>query len=511
MRHFDCIVIGTGPAGQKAAIQAAKLGKSVAIIEKNNVLGGASINTGTIPSKALREAVLHLTGVSHRGLFGETSRAKRQITISDLIYLSQQVIHQELTLIRDHFDRNGIELIWGAARFHDDTVLYVDRPNDFEILSGERFIICTGTRPAMPASVPFNDKTIFTSDGLLKLETLPKTMIVVGGGVIGVEYACMLATLGVKVTLVEGRNEVLGFLDHEITEAFQYQMRRMGITLRLGEKVAKIEEIPPDHPEVRSAAAVATTTAVAAAANDPSQPAVPVQRDGPRPIISYPTTPSLTALVQATLESGKHLRAQTLLYAVGRQGTTAALELDKVGLHADDRERLKVNELYQTEVEHIYAAGDVIGFPALASTAMEQGRLAACHAFDVATSSMPELFPYGIYAVPEISMVGKTEEQLTHAGIPYEAGVAQYRELARGQLLGDYDGMLKLLIHQDDHTILGVHAIGTGATELIHIGQAVMAFRGTVDYFINNVFNYPTLAEAYKVAALNGLNKLRHV
>jgi NAD(P) transhydrogenase len=514
MRHFDCIVIGTGPAGQKAAIQAAKLGKSVAIIEKNSVLGGASINTGTIPSKALREAVMHLTGASVRGLFGEASRVNRNITVADLIYVSQQVIHQELALIRDHFDRNNVQLIWGSARFHDDTVLYVDRPDDFELISGERFIICTGTRPAMPGSVPFNDKTIFTSDGLLKLDHLPRTMIVVGGGVIGVEYACMLATLGVKVTLVEGRNEVLGFLDQEITEAFQYQMRRMGITLRLGEKVSKIEQIAPDAPEIRQAGAVSAATAVAAAAADPSVGPVAIKTgDAPASpsFVAYPVTTRKLPLVQATLESGKHLVAETLLYAVGRQGTTVALDLEKVGLHADDRERLKVNALYQTEVEHIYAAGDVIGFPALASTAMEQGRLAACHAFDVPTNSMPELFPFGIYAIPEISMVGKTEEQLTHAGIGYEAGVAQYRELARGQLLGDYDGMLKLLIHQDDHTILGIHAIGTGATELIHIGQAVMAFKGTVDYFINNVFNYPTLAEAYKVAALNGLNKLRHV
>jgi NAD(P) transhydrogenase len=507
MRHFDCIVIGTGPAGQKAAIQAAKLGKSVAIIEKNKVLGGASINTGTIPSKALREAVLHLTGANKRGLFGESSRIKRNITIADLIYISQQVIHQELSLIRDHFERNNIELIWGAARFEDDNVLYIDRPDDFEVITGEKFIIATGTCPAMPSNVPFNPKTIFTSDGLLKLEMLPKTMIVVGGGVIGVEYACMLATLGVKITLVEGRNDLLGFLDHEITEALQYQMRRMGITLRLGEKVAKIEEISPDGPEMRQGIPVPTATAVAAAANDPSQPGVALAV----PINAAEKSALKNPLVQATLESGKHLHAQTLLYAVGRQGTTAALRLDKVGLVADDRERLKVNEHYQTAVEHIYAAGDVIGFPALASTAMEQGRLATCHAFGVPTCSMPELFPFGIYAIPEISMVGKTEEQLTKAGIPYEAGVAQYSELARGQLLGDHDGMLKMLIHQDDHTILGVHAIGTGSTELIHIGQAVMAFKGTVDYFINNVFNYPTLAEAYKVAALNGLNKLRHV
>ena len=472
MRHFDLAVIGTGPAGQKAAIQGAKLGKSVVLIEKNNTLGGAAINTGTVPSKALREAVLHLTGASKRGLFGESSRMKQKITIADLIYVSQQVIHHELALIRDQLDRNGVELIWGAARFDDENVIYVDRTDDFEAFSANYFVIATGTRPAMPASVPFDSQTVFTSDGLLKLETLPKTMIVVGGGVIGCEYACMLATLGVKVTLVEGRGEVLGFLDHEIAEAFQYQMRRMGITLRLGEKVAKIEHLPPD----------------------------PAQGNG-----------YSTPLVQATLESGKHLRAQTLLYAVGRQGTCNALNLDKAGLQADDRERLKVNEHYQTSVEHIYAAGDVIGFPALASTAMEQGRLAVCHAFGVPTRSIPELFPIGVYAIPEISMVGKTEEQLTAAGIPYEAGVAQYKELARGQLLGDDTGMLKLLIHQENHQILGVHVIGTGATELIHIGQAVMALGGGVDYFINSVFNFPTLAEAYKVAAHNGLNKLRHV
>jgi NAD(P) transhydrogenase len=467
MRHFDCVVIGTGPGGQKAAIQAAKLGKKVAIIEKNNVLGGAAINTGTIPSKALREAVLYLTGVGKRTLFGESYRVKRHITISDLINVSQQVVHHELDLIRDQLERNNVELIWGSARFDQETVLFVDRKDDFEVASADVFVIATGTQPARPASVPFDDKTVFTSDGLLGLDSIPKSMIVVGGGVIGTEYACMMAALGVKVTLVEGRHELLGFLDSEITEAFQYQMRRMGITLRMGEKVSKIERVAGEN--------------------------------------------GGGSTVQATLESGKTLRAQTLLYAVGRQGTTGALQLERAGLKADDRERLKVNEHYQTAVAHIYAVGDVIGFPALASTAMEQGRLAVCHAFGAPTRSIPELFPYGIYAVPEISMVGKTEAQLTEAGIPYEAGIAQYRELARAQLLGDTDGMLKLLIHQENHQILGVHAIGTGATELIHIGQAVMALQGTVDYFINNVFNYPTLAEAYKVAALNGMNKLKNV
>jgi NAD(P) transhydrogenase len=467
MRQFDCVVIGTGPAGQKAAIGASKLGKKVAIVEKNNVLGGATVNTGTIPSKALREAVMHLTGVNKRGLFGQSYRVKRHITIADLIYVSQQVIHHEMEIIRDHFDRNGIELVWGSAYFETPENLRVERPEDFEILCADKFVIATGTRPAKPAHVPFNDNTIFCSDSLLKLGSLPKSMIIVGGGVIGVEYACMMATLGVRVTLVEGRHEVLGFLDSEITEAFQYQMRRAGMTLRLGEKVEKIEQLPGDN--------------------------------------------GTTGLVQATLESGKHLRASTLLYAVGRQGTTGALKLHNAGLKADDRERLKVNGFYQTEIPNIYAVGDVVGFPALASTAMEQGRLAVCHAFGAPTNSMPDLFPLGIYSIPEISMVGKTEKQLTEAGIPYEAGIAQYKEIARGQLLGDDIGMLKLLIHQDNHQILGVHAIGTGATELIHIGQTAMAFNGTVEFFINNVFNFPTLAETYKVAALNGLNKLKHV
>jgi NAD(P) transhydrogenase len=467
MRHFDCAVIGSGPAGQKAAIQAAKLGKKTVVIEKSNVLGGASINTGTIPSKALREAVMHLTGASYRGLFGASYRVKHHITVADLIFVGDQVNRHQLDLVRDHFDRNEIDLVWGEAHFVSAHLLEVTRPDDSERLSADIFVIATGSRPARPATVPFDDRSVFCSDTLLRLERLPKTMIVVGGGVIGTEYACMMATLGVKVTLVEGRREVLGFLDREITEAFQYHMRRLGMTLRLGEKVAKIEQIPFD------------------AANEPA--------------------------VQATLESGKTLRAQTLLYSIGRQGTTAGLQLENVGLVADDRERLKVNADYQTETPHIYAAGDVIGFPALASTAMEQGRLAVCHAFGAPTCSFPELFPYGIYAIPEISMVGKTEDQLTDAGIPYEAGIAQYRELARGQLLGDESGMLKLLIHQENHQILGVHAIGKNATELIHIGQAVMALGGTVHYFINNVFNFPTLAEAYKVAALNGLNKLRHV
>jgi NAD(P) transhydrogenase len=466
MRHYDLAVIGTGPAGQKAAIQAAKLGKRVVAIEKCSNVGGAQINTGTIPSKALREAAMHLTGSAKRGLFGESYRVKNRITISDLISVSRQVINHELDIIRDAFARNDIDLVWGRAVFESPNTVHVIKADGSEHISADRFVIAVGTRPARPAQVPFDGKHVFCTDDILQMESLPRNMIVVGGGVIGTEYACIMATLGVRVTLIEGRDQVLGFLDREIADAFHYHMRTAGITLRLQEKVANIDLIPDNGHE---------------------------------------------PLVRATLESGKLIKAQTLLYAIGRQGVCSELGLDRVGITYDDRERLKVDEHYRTTAEHVYAVGDIIGFPALASTAMEQGRLASCHAFGAPTCSMPELFPIGIYSVPEISMVGKTEQQLTEAGIPYEAGIAQYREIARGQLLGDEIGMLKLLIHQEDRRLLGVHIIGTGATELIHIGQSVMAFNGTVDFFVQNVFNFPTLAEAYKVAALNGVNKLQLV
>jgi len=331
------------------------------------------------------------------------------------------------------------------------------------MVTANRFVIATGTRAARPESIPFNNKTILTTDNFRQLKPLPRSMLVVGGGVIGVEVACILAALGIQVTLVEGRDQLLGFIDREIIEAFQTAVRRLGITLRLGEKVHEITE----------------TTA---AGGD--------------------------VLVQATLASGKELRAETLLFAVGRQGTCKELSLEKAGISYDNRERLQVNDHYQTAVPHIYAVGDVIGFPALAATAMEQGRLAACHAFDVAATLLPQLLPYGIYAIPEISMVGQTEKSLTEAGIPYESGVSRYEELARGKMLGDRDGLLKLLVHQKDRRLLGVHCMGTSATELIHIGQMVMAYNGTLDDLVDNVFNYPTLAEAYKVAAHNAANKL---
>ena len=433
------------------------------------MLGGAQIDTGTIPSKSLREAALHLTGAAQRGNYSGASRSKQNVTIHDLIEISSNVIRHEWEVIRGQFERNGIDLLWGTAHFEGPNLLMIQGDGDSQLVTADRFLISCGTRPAKPRDIPFDDHAIFTSDGLLKLQRLPKSMIVVGGGVIGTEYASIMATLGVKVTLVEGRHQLLGFLDSEISGAFMYFMRQQGVTLRMGEKVAKIEKV--EH------------------------------RNG-----------TVSSLVQATLESGKKLKAETLLYAVGRQGVCGALGLDNVGIAFDDRERLKVDEHYMTNVDHVYAAGDVIGFPALASTSMEQGRRAIAHAFgqDVGNYNT-DLFPYGIYAVPEISMVGKTEEQLTQEGVPYEAGIARYEEIARGQILGDRTGMLKMLIHQDSHKILGVHCMGTGATELVHIGQCVMGLDGTAEFFINNVFNFPTLAEAYKVAAYNGLNKLAHV
>ncbi len=458
MKHVDMVVIGSGPAGQKAAIQAAKLGKQVALVERNPILGGVCTHTGTIPSKALREAVLHLAGIQQRGFYRDGDAP--ETTMEDLIARGRQVIRTEMAVIREQMVRNEIEMLCGEARFDDPHTIRITRQHAAQTISADHIVLATGTIPARPTNIPFDAEKILDSDDLLLLPALPKSMIIVGGGVIGTEYACMMATMGVRVILTEARNSLLEFVDSEISEALQYRMRSIGVTLRLGERVDDIR----------------------------------VLGDG---------------LVQATLQSGKHLRADTLLYCIGRQGTTDKLGLENVGLVPDNRGRLKVNEDYQTDVPHIYAVGDVVGFPALASTSMEQGRHASCHAYGEPTTSIPELFPLGIYSIPEISMVGKTEAQLTAEGIPYEAGVAQYREIARGQLVGDEVGMLKLLIHEQTRQILGVHAIGTGATELIHIGQAVMYFKGTVDYFINNVFNYPTLAECYKVAALNGSNKLR--
>ncbi len=471
MDHYDLCVIGSGPAGQKSAIQAAKLGKSAVVVERREVLGGVAINTGTIPSKALREAVLHLTGFKHRGLQDDSYRTRNAITIEDLTHWCQHVIRNEIDIVRNQLGRNGVDTRIGAGSFIDANTVEVRHGNETDKITADYVMISTGTNPARPENIPFDETHIVDADGILNLTRLPRSLLVVGGGVIGSEYASMLQEIGVKVTLVEKRNKLLEFLDSEVTEALQYHLRQSRMTLRLGEEVVKVGLI--DAPEGTK------------------------NNDG--------------KLVEVLLESGKTLRAEALLYAIGRQGATASLNLSAVGIEADKRGRIEVNEHYQTSVPNIYAAGDVIGFPALASTSMEQGRRAACHMFGAQRDSEARLFPYGIYSIPEISMVGWTEDQLTEGDIPFETGVAYYREIARGQLLGDEKGMLKLLVHQETRQILGVHCIGAGATELIHIGQAVMAFNGTVDYFITTVFNYPTLAECYKVAALNVVNKLANV
>jgi NAD(P) transhydrogenase len=456
---FDLIVIGSGPAGQRAAIQAAKSGKKVALVEKSSVIGGVCINTGTIPSKTLREAVLHLSGYQYQSIYGISYRVKEKITMADLSFRVQHVIKTEVDVTQAQLSRNNIELLTGTASFLDPNRIRVDGQKGSQEYQAGTFVIASGTKPATSPKVPINGRTIINSDQILSMAELPKTMIVVGGGVIGVEYTCMFATLGVRVILVERRPRLLEFADSEIVEALSYHLRDSRVTMRLNEEVSSVEE---------------------------------TQEGG----------------VVAMLESKKKILGDALLYAVGRQGNIDELNLAAAGIEADSRGRIKVNADYQTAQPHIYAVGDVIGFPSLASVSMEQGRIAAAHAVGKQVKSNPANYPYGIYTIPEISFVGKTEEQLTDEDVPYEVGVSYYREIARGQIRGDTAGRLKIIFHRETRELLGVHIIGEGASELIHIGQAVMILGGTVEYFINTVFNYPTLAECYKAAAFNGLNKL---
>jgi NAD(P) transhydrogenase len=459
---FDLIVLGSGPGGQKAAIAAAKLGRRVAVIDRRQMIGGVCINTGTIPSKTLREAVLYLTGLNQRELYGQSYRVKDDITVADLGMRTQHVIGREVDVIRSQLARNHVTVLSGAGRFLDPhTIDVVDRAGSEHKTTASKIVIATGTCPARPASVEFDDRTVIDSDGIIRMERVPESMVVVGAGVIGIEYASMFAALGTKVTVVERRDRMLEFCDLEVVEALKYHLRDLAVTFRFGESVAAVER------RARGAITV--------------------------------------------LESGKKIPAETVMYSAGRQGMTAELGLDAAGLTADDRGRIAVDEHFRTTVPHIYAVGDVIGFPSLAATSMEQGRLAAQHACGEPTGGIPQLQPIGIYTIPEISFVGRTEDELTRTRVPFEVGVSRYRELARGQIIGDSYGMLKLLVSPEDHSLLGVHVFGTGATELVHIGQAVMGCGGTVDYLVDAVFNYPTLAESYKVAALDAMNKMRQV
>ena len=462
MSQYDLVVIGSGPAGQRAAIQGAKSGKRVALVEQREVIGGVCINTGTIPSKTMREAVLHLSGYNYQNIYGVSYRVKEKITMADLAFRVQHVIKTEVDVTQAQLARNGIEVLTGVASFKSPTEIQITGSRGASSITADKIVIGTGTKPASSAKVPINARTIINSDQILDMPSIPRTLIVVGGGVIGVEYTCMFATLGVRVTLIEKRPRLLEFADSEIVEALSYHLRDHRVTMRLNEEVHGVEE---------------TTTG-----------------SGPG-VVAY-------------LESNKKVPADALLYAVGRQGNVDELNLAAAGLTADPRGRMTVNENYQTVQPNIYAVGDVIGFPSLASVSMEQGRIAVAHAFGRPFSSNPSYFPFGIYTIPEISFIGKTEEQLTDEDVPYEVGVAYYREIARGQIRGDTTGRLKLIFHRDTLDLLGVHIIGEGASELLHIGQAVLILKGKVDYFVDTVFNYPTLAECYKAAAFNGLNKL---
>ncbi len=458
VHDYDLICIGSGPAGQRAAIQAAKLGRRAAVIEKSRIVGGVCLDTGTIPSKTLREAVLSYSrqhGLEkHRGL-------SPRPTAQDLLGRVDDVIRLESEVIDDQLARNGVDLFRGHATFIDSHHLSIDGDNGNTVISADHILVATGTEPVAPPG-GVRPGLVITSDEMNTMTKLPRRMVVVGAGVIGLEYASMFATLGVHVTVVDKYDRPLPFLDHEVVDELLHQMRNCSVTFRFGETV--------DHLEVLEE-----------------------------------KTGSLGALY---LQSGKCLVGDLVLFSAGRTAATQALCLEAAGLEADDCGRLKVDESFRTSVPHIFAAGDVIGYPALAATSMDQGRLAACHMFAAQTEPMADHFPIGIYSIPEISMVGKTEHELTEARIPYEIGVARYREIARGHILQDDSGFFKMLFHRETRHLLGVHAIGTGATELIHIGQAVLGLGAGLDYFLKTVFNYPTLAECYKTAALDAANKL---
>ncbi|MCW2391576.1 NAD(P) transhydrogenase [Sphingobium sp. B1D7B] len=461
MDVYDLVVIGSGPAGRRAAVQAAKLGKSVLVVEGRKRVGGVSVHTGTIPSKTLRETVLNLTGWRERGFYGRSYRVKKDIGGSDLDHRIDKTLEHEVDVLEHQFQRNGVRTLEGFARFTDPHTLLVTAPDESELrVRGERILIAVGTAPFRPDNIPFDDDIVLDSDVLIEAPRVPRSLVVIGAGVIGIEYATIFSALDVAVTLIEPRETFLDFIDREIIEEFIHQLRDRGMTIRLGAKVTNV-------------------------AKDAS------------------------GAVVTTLEDGRAIRSEMMLFAAGRVGATHTLGLEHCGLAVDNRGRLKVDpKTFQTDVPHIYAAGDVIGFPSLASTSMEQGRIAACHAFDLPMPPAPAYFPYGIYAVPEISTVGMSEQDVKAKKIPYECGIARFRETSRGHIMGLDSGLMKMIFSLKTRRLLGVHIIGEGATELIHIGQAVLNLKGTIDYFIENTFNYPTLAEAYKIAALDAWNRM---
>jgi NAD(P) transhydrogenase len=462
--NYDLAVIGSGPAGHHAAIQGAKLRKRVIAIERRPIVGGVCVNIGTIPSKTIREAILYLSGYREHAIYGTSYRVKDKITFKDLLFHVEPVVRNEIDVIRDQLVRNGVEVTNASASFVDPHTLRLDRVGDGaqRTITADKIVIAVGAESIRDSRISLDGRDVFCSDDILGLDELPRTLAVIGAGVIGCEYASMFAALGVRVTLIDMRPRLLGFVDSEIVETLAYHMRENRMTLRLGEEVSSVE---------------------------------PFEENGIRRI-------------RTCLASGKQIVTDKVLSSTGRNGATASLNLAAAGLGVDPKGRITTKQFYQTDVDHIYAAGDVIGFPSLASTSKEQGRIAVCHAFGLPVSDSHDLFPYGIYTIPEISFVGRNEEELTEKGIPYEIGKAQYKEVARGKIIGDEIGIMKLIFHRETRELLGVHILGEGAVELIHIGQAVLSLKGTIDYFVNTVFNYPTLAECYKNAAFDGINRM---
>jgi NAD(P) transhydrogenase len=462
MDKYDVLIIGSGPAGQRGAVQAAQLDKRVAVFEKEPFIGGAGLQTGTIPSKTLRETALYLSGLKQRSVYGFQCILGKNVQFQELIHRKDSVIQNQMEVIIDQFTRNDVEIIYGDASFEDaHTILLTDSQGKATHYQSDVILISVGSRPNRPSEIPFDMQSVYDSDTILKIDTIPDSLTIVGGGVIGCEYASIFSCLGTRVTLIEKRDKILAFADDEIVNSLSFWMRHSGVVMRLGEEMERIE----------------------------------VQRPGR--VVTY-------------LKSGKQVVSEKLLFTLGRTANTDSLNLEKIGVKLGKRGRIEVDRDFRTTVPNIFAAGDVIGGPSLASTSLEQGRLAMCAALmeKCPIVSIPNLLPYGIYTIPEISMIGETEESLTEQGIPYEIGQTFFKEVARGQIIGDSYGMLKLLFHRETRKLLGVHIIGERATEIIHIGQAVMNFGGNIDYFVDTVFNYPTLSDAYKVAAFNGINRL---
>ena len=461
MQHYDLIVIGSGPAGRRAAVQAAKFKKTVLVIERGRRVGGVCVHTGTIPSKTLRETVLNLSGWRERGFYGRAHRNKADITAEDLRRRLHITLDHEVEVLEHQFARNNVTWVSGDARFLDsNAVEVVGERGDVRHFHGDRIILAVGTTPYRPPHIPFDGETVVDADEILELKRLPRSLAVIGASVIGIEYATIFSALDVKVTVIEPGPSLLGFVDRELVDEFIHDLRDRGVILRFNSKAVSVEKLGPE-----------------------------------------------SCLVQ--LEDQRQIFADMVLFAAGRVGSTASLNLDAAGLAADDRGRILADKAnFRTIVPHIYAVGDVIGFPSLASTSMEQGRIAACHAFGAEAHAPPEFFPYGIYSVPEISTIGMTEEQVREKRIPYETGIARFRETSRGHIMGLNSGFMKMIFDLNTRRLLGVHIVGEGATELIHIGQAVLNLDGGLDYFVENTFNYPTLAEAYKIAALDAFNRM---